>query len=65
VEKKLKENLPQGFLEELEATRQAEKLVRPLEMRVVGRLRTEAARLKREGLSDEEILRRLSEEFGR
>jgi len=57
VEQELKKNIPREFLEKLELEKEAMKITKPLEKKLAERLRSVAIRLKREGLSDKEILR--------
>ncbi|NWG36110.1 hypothetical protein [Nitrososphaera sp.] len=63
VEKKLKENVPAGFLQELRETEQAERISRPVEQKLARLLRKRSMQLKRQGLSDKEIRKKLAEEF--
>ncbi|MCP8312923.1 MAG: hypothetical protein H3Z53_00915 [archaeon] len=64
VEHELRKNIPREFLEELRLTEEVFKITKPLEKRLVERLREEAIKLKQEGISDEEILRRLKRKYG-
>lgn len=64
VDRKLKENVPKQVLEEIRLQEEAERVTKPLEKRLIGRIREAARRLKARGIPDEEILRRLSESFG-
>lgn len=63
VEKKLIENIPQKFLEQLRVEKEAAKIIRPLEKQILGRLRSEAITLKQKGMSKGEIFRRLTKKF--
>ncbi len=63
VEQKLVENIPREFLKELRIREKVEKVTRPLEEKLIERIRGEAVKLKKKGISDEEIIRRLAEEF--
>ncbi len=64
VEEKLTENIPEAFLEELRLKEEAEKVTRPFERRLIEEIRSDAVEMKREGVSDAEILRRLREKYG-
>ncbi len=64
VEENLKNNIPKEFLQELRFKEKVEKVTKPLEQKLIERLRSEAIRLKKKGVTDEEILKRLSKEFG-
>jgi hypothetical protein len=64
VEQELRKNIPREFLEKLELEKEASKITKRLERRLTQRLRKEAIRLKGEGQSDEEILRRLAAMYG-
>ncbi len=63
VEEKLRESIPEEFLKELREREAVQRKTRGLERELTERFRGEALRLLREGLSDEEILRRLRERF--
>jgi len=63
IERKLVENIPKEFLDELRLREKIEKLIRPLEKKLTDRIRRKAEILKKKGLSDEEIIKKLMEEF--
>jgi hypothetical protein len=64
LETALKEVIPEEFLLELRLSERAERVARPLEMRFAEAIRGRAVELKKKGLSDKEVRRRLAEEFG-
>ena len=63
VEQKLRENIPKEFLAEVEFREKAERITKPVERRVIERMRVEASELVRGGISSEEILERLSRRY--
>lgn len=63
VERSLKRNLPSAFLRELQEVEQVEKISRPLEKQLVERLRKKALALKKQGLTKDEIRKKLIDEF--
>jgi len=63
IRKKIVENLPKGFLEGLKSQEEAARIVRPLEREMVRGLREEAMKMRRKGLSAQQILSALRRRF--
>jgi len=64
IEKGLRENVPKEFLEAAEARERAVRVARPITERLRKLIEREALRLLEEGVSTEEIVKRLSAKYG-
>lgn len=63
IERRLKQSIRPAFLERLRQDEYAQKLSKPIERKIARKLRSETLKMIREGLSEEEIQRRLAMKF--